>query len=35
VLTGMPAMTTQQVIEGVLINHVNEHHASIRATVGR
>lgn len=35
VLTGMPAMTTQQVIEGVLINHVNQHLASIRATVGR
>ena len=35
VLTGMPAMTTQQVVEGILINHVNEHLASIRATVGR
>jgi DinB family protein len=35
VLTGMPAMTAQQIIEGVLINHVNEHLASIRATVGR
>ena len=35
VLTGMPAMTTHQVIEGVLINHVNEHLASIHATVGR
>ena len=34
-LTGMPAMTTQQVIEGVLINHVNEHLGSIRATVGK
>ena len=35
VLTGMPAMTTQQIVEGILINHVNEHLASIRATVGR
>ena len=34
VLTGMPAMTAQQVIEGILINHVNEHVGSIRATVG-
>ena len=35
VLAGMPPMTTQQVIEGILINHINEHLASIRATVGR
>jgi DinB superfamily len=35
VLTGMPAMTTTQIVEGILINHVNEHLASIRATVGR
>jgi hypothetical protein len=35
VLTGMPAMTTQQIVEGILINHVNEHLGSIRATVGR
>ena len=35
VLTGMPAMTTQQVIEGILINHIDEHLGSIRATVGR
>jgi hypothetical protein len=35
VLTGMPAMTAQQVIQGVLINHVNEHLGSIRKTVGR
>jgi len=35
VLTGMPAMTTQQIIEGILINHVNEHLGSIRATVAR
>ena len=35
VLTGMPAMTTQQIVEGILINHVSEHLASIRATGGR
>jgi uncharacterized protein (TIGR03083 family) len=35
VLAGMPAMTTQQIIENILINHVNEHLSSIRATVGR
>jgi hypothetical protein len=34
VLTGMPAMTTQQVVEGILINHIDEHLGSIRATVG-
>jgi hypothetical protein len=34
-LTGMPSMTVQQIIEGVLINHVAEHLQSIRATVGR
>jgi uncharacterized damage-inducible protein DinB len=34
VLTGMPAMTTQQAIESILINHVNDHMGSIRKTVG-
>ena len=34
VLTGMPAMTTQQAIEGILINHVEDHLGSIRKTVG-
>ena len=33
-LTGMPNMTVQQIVEGVLINHVAEHLESIRATVG-
>jgi DinB superfamily len=33
-LTGMPAMTTQQAIEGILINHINDHMGSIRKTVG-
>ena len=31
----MPVMTAQQFIENALINHVNEHLGSIRATVGR
>ncbi len=35
VFTGAPAMTAQQVIEGVLINHIDDHMGSIRATVGR
>jgi DinB superfamily len=35
VLTGMPPMSAAQVIEGILINHLNEHMGSIRATVGR
>ena len=35
VLTGAPAMTAQQVVEGILINHVAEHLASIQKTVGR
>jgi hypothetical protein len=30
----MPAMTTQQVIEGILINHITDHMGSIRKTVG-
>jgi hypothetical protein len=34
VLTGMPGMSAQQVIEGILINHIAEHLGSIRATVG-
>jgi DinB superfamily len=33
-LTGMPTMSVQQIIEGVLINHVQEHMDSIRNTVG-
>ena len=33
-LTGMPAMTTQQMIEGILIDHVNDHLGSIRKAVG-
>lgn len=34
VLTGAPAMTAQQVVEGILINHITEHLGSIRKTVG-
>ena len=34
-LTGMPVMTVQQIVEGVLINHIGEHLDSIRTTVGR
>lgn len=34
VLSGMPPMTTQQVIEGILINHVDGHLGSIRAALG-
>lgn len=33
VFTGAPAMTAQQVIEGVLINHIDDHLGSIRKTV--
>ena len=34
VLTGMPPMTTQQVIEAILINHISDHMGSIRKTIG-
>jgi hypothetical protein len=34
VLGGMPAMTTQQAIERILINHITGHMDSIRKTVG-
>jgi hypothetical protein len=34
VLTDLPAMTVHQAIEGILINHVQEHLGSIRATTG-
>lgn len=33
VLTGMPAMSAEQAVEGILVNHVDEHLKSIRATV--
>jgi len=34
VLSGMPPMSAEQVVSGVLINHVEEHLNSIRKTVG-
>lgn len=34
VLAGTPAMTAQQVVEGILINHITEHLGSIQKTVG-
>jgi uncharacterized damage-inducible protein DinB len=34
VLTGMPAMTVEQIVTNILINHVDEHYRSIRTTVG-
>ena len=33
VITGAPAMTTQQVVEGILINHIDDHLGSIRKTI--
>ncbi len=32
---GMPPMSVEQIVNGILINHVDEHVGSIRATVGR
>jgi hypothetical protein len=34
VLAGMPAMSVEQIVNTILINHVNDHFASIKATVG-
>ena len=34
VLKEMPAMTTQQIVENILINHISDHLGSIKATVG-
>jgi hypothetical protein len=31
--TGAPAMSVEQIVNGILINHINEHLGSIRATV--
>ena len=33
-LQGMPAMTAEQVITNILINHINDHFGSIKKTVG-
>jgi hypothetical protein len=35
VLTGAPPMSAQQIIEGILISHVQDHLGSIKATIGR
>ena len=35
VVTGAPAMTAEQVITNILINHIDDHFGSIRKTVGR
>jgi Mycothiol maleylpyruvate isomerase N-terminal domain len=34
VLTGMPSMSAEQVASGILLGHIDEHLASIRAAVG-
>jgi hypothetical protein len=34
VLTGAPPMSAEQVVTGILINHVDEHFGSIKKTVG-
>jgi len=34
VLSGMPAMTVEQIVTNILINHVDEHYKSICSTVG-
>ena len=34
VLSGMPALTAQQIVEGILINHVDDHLGSIRKSIG-
>lgn len=33
VLKGMPAMSAQQIVEGILINHIDDHMGSIKKTV--
>lgn len=34
VLTGAPPMSAEQVVTGILINHIDDHFGSIRKTVG-
>jgi hypothetical protein len=34
VLSGMPAMSVEQIVTGILINHVEDHFRSIRAALG-
>ena len=35
VLTGMPPMSGEQIVHGILLNHIEEHLKSIRATIGK
>ena len=35
VLTGMPPMSGEQIVHGILFNHIDEHLKSIRATIGK
>ena len=35
VLTGMPPMSGEQIVQGILLNHIEEHLKSIKATVGK
>jgi DinB family protein len=35
VLTGMPAMTVEQIVTNILINHIDDHFGSIKKTVGK
>ena len=35
VLTGMPAMSVEQIVTNILINHVDEHVRNIRTAVGK
>jgi hypothetical protein len=34
VLAGMPAMSAEQIVTGILINHIDDHFGSIRKTIG-
>jgi hypothetical protein len=34
VLGGMPAMSVEQIVTGILINHIDDHFGSIKKTVG-
>jgi hypothetical protein len=35
VLTGMPPMSGEQIVQAILLNHIEEHLKSIKATVGK
>jgi hypothetical protein len=35
VLAGMPPMSVEQIVSGILIHHIDEHVGSIQATLGR